>query len=161
MRSESAALARERAFMGQARPVLDQLSIVVGDMAASTAFYRKLGLDIQDQGNQWDDHHRTVGTEAGLGIDIDLDSTTFAPKWSEGWATGRTGVVIGFRVQSRSEVDRLYDQLTGEGHPGLQSPMDAFWGSRYAIVEDPDGNPVGVMSPADPELRTPPPDPAP
>jgi uncharacterized glyoxalase superfamily protein PhnB len=33
-----------------------------------------------------------------------------------------------------------------------------FWGARYAIVEDPDGNHVGVMSPSDPDRRRAPPD---
>jgi hypothetical protein len=32
---------------------------------------------------------------------------------------------------------------------GQKAPEDAFWGSRYAIVEDPDGNAIGLMSPAD------------
>ena len=30
---------------------------------------------------------------------------------------------------------------------GLQPPFDAFWGARYAIVEDPDGNPVAPDQP--------------
>jgi len=38
-----------------------------------------------------------------------------------------------------------------------QAPYDAFWGARYAIVEDPDGNAVGLMSPIDPDRRTAPP----
>jgi uncharacterized glyoxalase superfamily protein PhnB len=37
--------------------------------------------------------------------------------------------------------------------------MEAFWGACYAIVEDPDGNPVGIMSPADPAFRSEPPAP--
>ena len=37
--------------------------------------------------------------------------------------------------------------------PGASKPSDAFQGARYAIVEDPDGNPVGLMSPIDAELR--------
>ena len=39
-----------------------------------------------------------------------------------------------------------------------QAPYDAFWGGRFAIVEDPDGNPVGLMSPNDPAMRTAPPE---
>ena len=29
------------------------------------------------------------------------------------------------------------------------APIDAFWGARYAIVDDPDGNHVGIMGPQD------------
>lgn len=31
--------------------------------------------------------------------------------------------------------------------------IDVDWGARYAIVEDPDGNGVGLMSPIDPERK--------
>ena len=67
---------------------------------------------------------------------------------------GGPGAVIGFRVESRDEVDRLFTDLTGAGYRGQQPPYDAFWGARYAIVEDPDGNAVGIMSPSDPERRS-------
>jgi hypothetical protein len=43
------------------------------------------------------------------------------------------------------------------GYVGQQPPYDAFWGARYAIVEDPDGNPGGRMSPLDPARRSAPP----
>jgi catechol 2,3-dioxygenase-like lactoylglutathione lyase family enzyme len=143
--------------MSDERPTLDQLNIVVGDMDASTAFYRHLGFDIADQQPDWDRHHRTVQT--GDGLDFDLDSNTFAQRWCRQWPAGRAGVVIGFRIATRAGVDAMYAKLTGAGYRGLQSPYDAFWGARYAIVADPDGNGVGLMSPSDPEFRTPPPDP--
>jgi len=48
-----------------------------------------------------------------------------------------------------------------------RAPFDAFWGARYAIVlgaryaivEDPDGVAVGLMSPSSAEHRRPPPTP--
>ena len=59
--------------------------------------------------------------------------------------------------RSRNAVDDRYADLVGAGYPGLQPPYDAFWGARYAIVQDPDGNDVGLMSPSDPERRSQPP----
>jgi hypothetical protein len=44
---------------------------------------------------------------------------------------------------------------------GRQPPFDAFWGARYAIVADPDGNDVGLMSPIDESRRTWPPEESP
>src|SRR5438132_1225761 len=70
---------------------------------------------------------------------------------------GRSGVVMGLKVSSREAVDRLYDDVTGAGYGSQQAPYDAFWGARYAIVEDPDGNAVGLMSPIDSERRSAPP----
>jgi uncharacterized glyoxalase superfamily protein PhnB len=91
-------------------------------------------------------------------IDVDLDSTSFVQKWDTGWPGG-TGVVIGFKVDSRQEVDELVANLSADGIEVQQEPVDAFWGARYAVVSDPDGNGVGIMSPIDPVTRSEPPSP--
>ena len=59
---------------------------------------------------------------------------------------------------SREAVDEVYADLTAAGYVGLQPPHDAFWGARYAIVEDPDGIAVGLMSPISPDFKSVPPD---
>ena len=138
---------------GQARakgPRPDQLNLVVANMDASVAFYRRLGLSIPDIDPAWQGHHRTV--EAGDGVVLDLDSEEFARRWNGGWDGER--VVIGFKIETRQGVDELYEDLTHAGHPGQQEPYDAFWGARYAVVGDPDGNPVGLMSRVDPARRS-------
>jgi catechol 2,3-dioxygenase-like lactoylglutathione lyase family enzyme len=143
--------------MPRVRAVLDQLNIVVRDMDAAVAFYRRLGLEIPDTLPQWQADHRTA--DAGGSIDLDLDSTAFAQRWNAGWPNSQPGVVVGFRVATRQDVDDLYAELTAAGHVGQQAPCDAFWGARYAVVEDPSGNAVGLMSPVDPARRRPPPAP--
>jgi catechol 2,3-dioxygenase-like lactoylglutathione lyase family enzyme len=130
------------------RPVLDQVNIVVRDIDAATDFYRRLGVDFPDTGTVWDKHHRSAKTPAGL--DFDLDSESFATKWNE---NSRPEPVLGFRVEHRETVDRLHADLTAAGYRSQQPPWDAFWGARYAIVEDPDGNAVGIMSASDPARR--------
>lgn len=153
--------------MTERRAVLDQLNIVVRDMDASIEFYEKLGVEIPDTLPEWRAHHRTVdvgGDVPGDGLHVDLDSSAFAPMWNAGWRQeqGGGGVVLGFRLRSREDVDALYAELTVAGHRSQQAPYDAFWGARYAVVEDPSGNSVGLMSPVDPSRRTdgptPPPD---
>jgi catechol 2,3-dioxygenase-like lactoylglutathione lyase family enzyme len=135
---------------------LDQVNVVVGDMEAMAGFYGRLGLKLDYRDPTWAPHHRnTVGQE---GIDLDLDSDAFASVWNQGWPGG-PGILLGFRVAHRDDVDTLYEQLTAAGHPGQQPPYDAFWGSRFAVVTDPDGNAVGLMSPIDPAHRKPPPPP--
>jgi catechol 2,3-dioxygenase-like lactoylglutathione lyase family enzyme len=136
---------------------LDQVNLVVRDVPASRVFYSRLGLDFgQEHDPVWANHH--VGARHGdhAGIDVDLDSMSFAQKWDAGWPGG-TGVVIGFKVDSRQEVDQLVAELSAQGVPVQQAPFDAFWGARYAVVSDPDGNGVGIMSPIDPATRSEPP----
>jgi catechol 2,3-dioxygenase-like lactoylglutathione lyase family enzyme len=139
------------------RPVFDGVNLVVRDMDSSIEFYRRLGVEIADTTSPWDQHHRNMTTPEG--IDFDFDSTTFATKWDRGWPAGRSGAVFGFKVTTREAVDAIYAELTSAGYEGQQPPFDAFWGARYAIVADPDGNGVGIMSPMDPARRSEPPDP--
>jgi catechol 2,3-dioxygenase-like lactoylglutathione lyase family enzyme len=139
---------------------LSQVNLVVRDMARSLAFYRRLGLTIDEGGDpDWARHHASCRTPDG--IRLEFDSQAFAQQWDPGWNAspgGGTGVLM-FDVPTREEVDRVFAELTQAGAPVHKPPEDAFWGARYAIVEDPDGNAVGVMSPIDPARRSAPPPP--
>jgi catechol 2,3-dioxygenase-like lactoylglutathione lyase family enzyme len=131
------------------QPILTQLNLVVADMEATIWFYRRLGLVVDGSP---DSFH--VGVEMPGGLHLDFDTPEFAARWDTG-GTGRPGgsTVIGFGVPSREAVDDLYRSLTHDGYRGHQPPYDAFWGARYAIVDDPDGNPIGVMSPIDQDRK--------
>ena len=142
------------------RPVLGQLNLVVRDVEASAAFYGRLGYEfppLPEAWAAWAAHHRNA--EPGDGVDLDLDSPWSARNWNSGWPAGATGLVLGFRLPTREAVDRLHDELVAAGHRSLQEPYDAFFGARYAVVEDPDGNSVGLMSPLDDAMRSAPPEP--
>jgi catechol 2,3-dioxygenase-like lactoylglutathione lyase family enzyme len=146
--------------MERNKPVFDQVNIVAGSFNRSFDFYRRLGVSFAESvtARAGDPFH--ANGETSNGLRFELDSAAFAPVWNPGWAAisdlvGR--LVLGFRVASREEVDRTYAELTSAGHRGLAAPHDAFWGARYAIVEDPNGIPVGVMSPIDPGRKTSPP----
>ena len=137
---------------------LDQINIVVRDMDAMSEFYGRLGLQIDAASPEWAAHHRSDAGDDGGPVDFDLDSQEFARVWNEGWPGG-PGVVLTFRVESRDAVDRLYHDLANAGYQSQQSPYDTFWGARFAVVADPDGNSVGLMSHADPGRATTPPSP--
>jgi uncharacterized glyoxalase superfamily protein PhnB len=146
------------------KPILDQINVVSGNLSASIAFYRRLGVEIPDDGI-WNTptgaHHATAAEQSpDGGIAFDLDSSVFARHWNAGWKdrsdlSGR--IVIGFGMAERADVDDVFRDMTGAGYRSLQEPHDAFWGSRYAIIEDPDGIAVGLMSPMLPEKKSPPP----
>jgi uncharacterized glyoxalase superfamily protein PhnB len=97
------------------------------------------------------------------GFSLELDTAESVRRWHAGWRAdpASVGVVIGFALPSREAVDERYVELTAAGHVGRQPPFDAFWGARYAIVADPDGNDVGLMSPIDQSRRKWPPDESP
>ena len=139
------------------RPVFHSVSVVTADMAASVRFYQLLGIEVPDTDAAWQAHHRTATGQGDF--DFDLDSAVFAPQWNQGWTAGRTGTVIGFNLPDRDAVDATHARLVEAGYPSQQQPYDAFWGARYAIVLDPDGNSVGLMSPPDSARRSAPPTP--
>jgi catechol 2,3-dioxygenase-like lactoylglutathione lyase family enzyme len=151
--------------MLMSKPTLNQINIVCGDVEASIAFYRRLGIEIPDA-RVWrtpsGGHHAGAAEQSvDRAIEFGLDSATFAQHWNAAWK-GRTDlrgrVVVGFGVPTRADVDEVFRDMTGAGYRGLQEPYDALWGARYAILEDPDGVAVGLMSPVSPDKRSPPPD---
>jgi uncharacterized glyoxalase superfamily protein PhnB len=137
---------------------LQLITMVVGDMAATVDFYRRVGVDIADGQPPWDAIHRSAEVSADGRVGFDLDAASFASKWMVGWPEGRTGALIVFGGE-RPWVDETYAELTSAGAPSRQAPNDAFWGSRFAAVEDPDGNIVGLMSPVDQAFASAPPEP--
>jgi catechol 2,3-dioxygenase-like lactoylglutathione lyase family enzyme len=127
------------------QPLLNQLNMVVGDMEATVAFYRRLGLAVEVAPGG---AHATARMPNGLSLEF--DTRDFVPQWDSGWNGGTGGsTVLGFGVASREAVEEIYADLTQAGYRAHQMPYDAFWGARYAIVDDPDGNGVGIMSPAE------------
>jgi uncharacterized glyoxalase superfamily protein PhnB len=135
-----------------------QINLVVHDMDESLTFYRRLGIDIPEPWSGADGRLHHAKAKTGGDVDLEFDSHRLAHAYNEGFAAERGRVLIGVTLVTREAVDHLWNELIAEGVQGLQPPYDAFWGARYAIVEDPDGNPVGIASPIDPALCSPPPD---
>ncbi|HEY7147714.1 MAG TPA: VOC family protein [Streptosporangiaceae bacterium] len=146
--------------MNESKPDLHMVNVVVTDMRASLDFYRRLGVAAVETGDPAGPH---VQLRMPGGFSLELDTAESARLWHAAWRAGPggPGVVIGFALPTREAVDAQYAELTAAGHPGRQPPFDAFWGARYAIVADPDGNDIGLMSPVDPARRSWPPAPSP
>jgi catechol 2,3-dioxygenase-like lactoylglutathione lyase family enzyme len=126
-------------------PQLDLVGIVVADMAAALAFYRRLGLEIPADGDG--EPHVEVTLAGGLRLAWDTVETihSFDPEWKA--PTGGHRMGLAFRCADPAEVDRVYAELVGAGYAGHHEPWDAFWGMRYAVVLDPDDNPVDLFAP--------------
>jgi len=144
--------------LATARPVLNQLNLVARDFDATLAFYRRLALEVPD-GSSSPEGVRHAGLTLANGFSLEFDNEALAGLYNAAWRRpgGSNRVLIGFSLPSRGDVDRLYGELTGAGHKGIQPPYDAFWGARYAVLADPDGNHVGLMSPVEERRRSWPP----
>jgi uncharacterized glyoxalase superfamily protein PhnB len=137
--------------------VLNQLDVVARDFDLTLAFYRRLGVEIAEVPSSDGLRHAEVTLANGFVLHIDNDA--LARAYNAAWRLpgGSSRALIGFSVATRAAVDERYAELVASGHTGKQPPYDAFWGARYAVVADPDGNDVGIMSPLDDRRRVWPP----
>jgi catechol 2,3-dioxygenase-like lactoylglutathione lyase family enzyme len=124
---------------------LNQIGLVVEDLGRSLAFYRRLGLDVPAGAET--EPHVEVTLPGGLRLAWDTVETirSFDDSWTA--PTGGPRVGLAFLCDSPAGVDRLYAELVGAGYEGHKEPWDAFWGQRYALVRDPDGNSVDLFAP--------------
>lgn len=118
--------------------------IITDDLARSLAFYRLLGLQFPDDAEK--QPHVEYALPGGMALMWDPVETihSFEPDWSPG--TGNPRFALAFVCASPAEVDEIYARIVGAGHHGHKEPWDAFWGQRYAIVHDPDSNPVDLCA---------------
>jgi catechol 2,3-dioxygenase-like lactoylglutathione lyase family enzyme len=139
--------------MTTATPLFDQVNLIVGDLDRALDFYGRLGLAVPSRSGDWPPasgaQHADLSAPGGLRLE--LDNLPMARIW-HGAAAG-VGHVLTFSLPTREAVDLRYGALVDAGFAARLRPYDAFWGARFAIVQDPDGNDVGLMSPTDPERR--------
>ena len=123
-------------------PQLNAIGVVASDMARSIAFYRLLGLDVPETP---DEGHVDTPLPNGIRLMLDSEETvrSFQPDWTR--ETGNQ-LSLAFECESPAQVDELYARVTAEGFHGEKEPWDAFWGQRYAQLQDPDGVPVDLYA---------------
>ncbi|QKV92624.1 VOC family protein [Streptomyces sp. NA02950] len=126
-------------------PRFDAISMVVADMAAALAFYRRLGLDIPAEADTQPHAEATLPGGTRLLWDTVETVRSFDPDWTPPSGSGR--ISPAFLCDSPAEVDTVYAELVRAGAQGHKEPWDAFWGQRYAVVLDPDGNGVDLFAP--------------
>ena len=120
-------------------PVLNALSIVARDMAETVAFYRRCGLAFAAGAEEAPHAEATAG---GIRILVDTREVveSFTPGWSE--PAGGHRMALAFECATPAAVDEHHARLVAAGHRSHREPFDAVWGQRYAVVLDPNDNPV-------------------
>ena len=123
-------------------PELNAIGIAVSDMAASIRFYRLLGLDVPETP---DEGHVDAFLPNGVRFMLDSEEIirSFLPDWSR---QDGNQVSLALECASPSEVDEVYARVTAAGFEGEQEPWDAYWGQRYALLDDPDGVRVNLYA---------------
>ena len=122
-------------------PQLDAIGIVSADLERTRAFYRVLGIELGEGGE-----HVEATMPNGLRLMVDTEDVirSFRPDWSR---ESGNQLALAFACTSAAEVDELYARAVAAGFTGEKEPWDAFWGHRYAQLQDPDGVPVDLFAP--------------
>ncbi|MFE2032627.1 VOC family protein [Streptomyces scopuliridis] len=129
-------------------PRLDAIGLVVSDMAASLAFYRRLGVDVPAEADAAPHAEATLPSGPRILWDTEETIRSFDPGWTRPQGGERIG--LAFLCDSPAEVDATYEALVAAGYTGHLKPWDAVWGQRYAVVLDPDGCGVSLFASASP-----------
>jgi catechol 2,3-dioxygenase-like lactoylglutathione lyase family enzyme len=112
------------------------ISLAVKDIAASRAFYEKLGFTAfaGDQSRNWlilKNGDAVVGLFQGM---FDRNILTFNPGWDSSAQ----------RLPSFTDVRELQRRLKAQGVPLVQEADESTTGPASFVAVDPDGNPILV-----------------
>jgi uncharacterized glyoxalase superfamily protein PhnB len=121
---------------------LNAIGIVVSDLGRSIQFYRLLGLEVPETPGEG--HvETTLASGARLMFDSEETVKSFRPDWTR---QAGNQLTLAFECSSPTEVDETYARAIDAGFRGEKEPWDAFWGQRYAQLQDPDGVPVDLYA---------------
>ena len=132
--------------MSEDVPVFGGLHFYVRDIHAAIGFYQLVVLAIDPSAADGGFVNVDLGNGCSFAFATDDLTRMYDPAF-EPPPHLKSAVALQFDLPSRAAVDEMHARLTGAGHASHLAPIDAFWGSRYAEVLDPDGNVVGFHSP--------------
>lgn len=118
-----------------------QVNFIVSDLARTREFYAHLGWELLAMGDR-------AARFSGDDLVVAFHLPEFAQAWDSAYCGARGGsTVIDVDCDDASEVDATFASLVDAGARARQHPNDTFFGARYAVVEDPDGNLLGLKAP--------------
>jgi catechol 2,3-dioxygenase-like lactoylglutathione lyase family enzyme len=119
---------------------LYMVGVIVEDMARAAEFYRRLGVDVPE-GVENEGH---VEVKMG-GMTFFLSTKEANARWDPARVDASSGgyrIVLEFYLGSHQALDAKYEELTGYGYAGHVAPYDVTPKTRFAMVDDPDGNTI-------------------
>lgn len=117
-------------------PRITLVTLGVADVAASTAFYRRLGWKLSSASNDHVSFFDLDGAKLGLfgrqALADDAHVENAAPAFS--------GVTLAINYNSEAEVDEAYAHALACGAREAKRPEKVFWGGYSGYFADPDGH---------------------
>lgn len=137
---------------------LYMLGLIVKDMPAALAFYRRLGLAIPD-GSETKSH---IEIKMGSGMTFFLDSRPerWDPQFETQAVPERSAAgknyphLLEFYLNGQATLEAKYAELAAYGYEGFREPYRTTFGMVFAMVKDPDGNTILLSAEAASQTQT-------
>lgn len=125
------------------KPKIDAVGVATSNLKSTVKFYSLLGFTFP---KHKDDEQHLEAVRPDGSARLMIDSAKFV-KEIIGEAP-KPGNHSSFAIEysSPDEVNEVSDKIKKAGFNVVKDPWDAFWGQRYAIVEDPDGYKVDLYA---------------
>lgn len=122
---------------------IDAVGVSSSDFAVTVHFYEQLGFTFPEYTEE--EQHLEAVTSAGSAR-LMIDSVELVTELNG--EPPRPGNHSSFAIQydSSAAVDEAAARVQAAGFSVVTEPWDAFWGQRYAVVQDPDGYRVDLYA---------------
>jgi catechol 2,3-dioxygenase-like lactoylglutathione lyase family enzyme len=123
---------------------LFMVGVVVEDMPQTVEFYRRLGVEIPEGSEELEFVEIKMS-----GLTFFLSTTTAQARWDPAArppAAGGYRILLEFYVETAEALDAKYAELTGYGYASHCAPFDVSPTTRFAMVDDPDGNTILISA---------------
>ena len=116
------------------------VGVIVEDMPRAVEFYRRLGVDIPEGGEELE--HVEIKMS---GLTFFLATKSANARWDPTTRVDPSGsyrMILEFYLETAEALDAKYEELTGYGYQGHYAPYDVTPELRFGMVNDPDGNTI-------------------
>lgn len=122
---------------------IDAVGVSSTNIKETVAFYKLLGFTFPKVKDGED--HMEADVQPG-GIRLMIDSHKLLAEILGEQPRPGNHSAFAILYDSPAEVDAAAEKVKQAGHTVVTEPWDAFWGQRYAIVQDPDGYRVDLFA---------------
>lgn len=122
---------------------LDAVGVFSSNLSKTVAFYTLLGFEFPE----FKDNEQHVEAITGPGSTrLMIDTAELVESLIGEKPKAGNCSVFAIKYDLPDEVNEVTEKISKAGFKVVKEPWDAFWGQRYAVVEDLDGHRVDLFA---------------
>lgn len=124
-------------------PKLNAVGVITSNLSRTVEFYKLLGFEFPEYKPD-EGHVESIIKNGGTKLMIDSKQIVKDIIGEDPMPGNHSSFAVEY--DSPAEVNEISRKVKEAGFKVVKEPWDAFWGQRYAVVEDPDGYKVDLYS---------------